>query len=38
MAQGMGMRATRVTTVASLDAAVAEAMSNKGPALIEVML
>ena len=38
IAQGMGMRATRVTTVASLDAAVAEAMSNKGPALIEVML
>ena len=38
IAQGMGMQATRVTTVASLDAAVAEAMSNKGPALIEVML
>ena len=38
IAQGMGMQATRVTTVAALDAAVAEAMSNKGPALIEVIL
>jgi len=27
-----------VTTVTELDAATAEAMSNKGPSLIEVML
>jgi len=38
IARGMGMSATRVTTVAALDVAVAEAMSNKGPRLIEVML
>jgi len=38
IAKGMGMQATRVTTVAGLDAAMSEAMSNKGPTLIEVML
>ncbi|MEL0163047.1 MAG: acetolactate synthase large subunit, partial [Halieaceae bacterium] len=38
IAKGMGMQATRVTTVAGLDAAMAEAMSNKGPSLIEVIL
>jgi len=38
IARGMGMQATRVTTVAGLDAAMAEAVSNKGPSLIEVML
>jgi len=38
IAKGMGMQASRVTTVTGLDAAMAEAMSNKGPSLIEVML
>jgi len=32
------MQASRATTVTGLDAAMAEAMSNKGPSLIEVML
>ena len=38
LAHGLGMQATRVTTVAALDAAMGEALSKRGPALIEVML
>ena len=38
LAGGLGMQATRVTTVAALDAAMEEALSKSGPALIEVML
>jgi len=38
LAGGLGMHATRVTTVAALDAAMEEALSRRGPALIEVML
>ena len=38
LAHGLGMQATRVTTVAGLDAAMGEALSKRGPALIEVML
>ena len=38
IATGMGMAAERVDTVEALDAALASAMSEYGPRLIEVML
>ena len=38
IARGMGMLAVKVETVAALDQAVADAMAQKGPCLIEVML
>jgi acetolactate synthase-1/2/3 large subunit len=38
IATGMGMAAGRVDTVEALDAALASAMSEYGPRLIEVML
>ena len=38
LARGMGMQAIKVDTVEAFDAAMAEAMSNKGPRLIEVIL
>jgi thiamine pyrophosphate-dependent acetolactate synthase large subunit-like protein len=34
----MGMQALKVETVAALDQAFADAMEQKGPCLIEVML
>ena len=38
IAIGMGMQAERVDTVEALDAAMAKAMTERGPRLIEVML
>ena len=38
IARGMGMQALNVETVAELDEAFAEAMAQRGPCLIEVML
>ena len=38
IARGMGMQAIKVETVAALDQAFADAMEQKGPCLIEVML
>ena len=38
IARGMGMQALKVETVAELDEAFAEAMAQRGPCLIEVML
>ena len=38
IAVGMGMQAERVDTVEALDAAMAKAMDETGPRLIEVML
>ena len=38
IARGMGMTSQRVETVAELDTAMAYAMSEQGPRLIEVML
>ena len=38
IAKGMGMAAERVDTVDALDRAMAEAMAEKGPRLIEVIL
>ena len=38
IARGMGMRARKVETVSELDEAFAEAMEQRGPCLIEVML
>jgi acetolactate synthase-1/2/3 large subunit len=38
IARGMGMAAQRVETVAELDTAMANAMSEPGPRLIEVLL
>jgi acetolactate synthase-1/2/3 large subunit len=38
IARGMGMVAQRVETVAELDTAMANAMSEPGPRLIEVLL
>jgi acetolactate synthase-1/2/3 large subunit len=38
LAEGMGVPAEKVTTVAGLDEAVARAMAHRGPKLIEVML
>jgi acetolactate synthase-1/2/3 large subunit len=38
IAHGMGMAAQRVETVAELDTAMANAMSEPGPRLIEVLL
>ena len=38
IARGMGMQAIKVETVAALDQAFADAMAQKGPRLIEVML
>jgi acetolactate synthase-1/2/3 large subunit len=38
IARGMGMQAIKVETVAALDQAFADAMAQKGPCLIEVML
>jgi acetolactate synthase-1/2/3 large subunit len=38
IARGMGMQAVKVETVAQLDQAFADAMAQKGPRLIEVML
>ena len=38
IANGMGMPASRVETVAEFDSAIAEAMAHRGPRLIEVIL
>ena len=38
IARGMGMQALKVETVSALDQAFADAMTQKGPCLIEVML
>ena len=38
IAEGMGMGASRANTVAELDAAMALAMQQRGPRLIEVIL
>jgi len=38
IARGMGMQAIKVDTVSALDQAFADAMAQKGPCLIEVML
>ena len=38
IAKGMGMKATKVTSIQALDQAVAGAMTTAGPLLIEVML
>ena len=38
IARGMGMRAIKVETVGALDQAFADAMAQKGPCFIEVML
>ena len=38
IARGMGMQALKVETVSGLDEAFAEAMEQRGPCLIEVML
>ena len=38
IARGMGMQAIKVETVAALDQAFADAMAQRGPCLIEVML
>ena len=38
IARGMGMQTVKVETVAALDQAFADAMEQKGPCLIEVML
>ena len=38
IANGMGMPASRVKTVAEFDSAIAEAMAHRGPRLIEVIL
>jgi acetolactate synthase-1/2/3 large subunit len=38
IARGMGLQASTVETVEALDSAFAEAMTHKGPSLIEVML
>ena len=38
VARGLGMQATRVSTVTALDAALEASLSHRGPALIEVVL